>query len=27
VFAKFNPDPRSATPMTVPKDSAEVFVH
>lgn len=27
VFATFNPDPRSATPMTVPKDSAEVFVH
>jgi beta-barrel assembly-enhancing protease len=27
VFAKFNPDPKSATPMTVPKDSAEVFVH
>ncbi len=27
VFAKFNSDPRSATPMSVPKDSAEVFVH
>src|SRR6201987_6109572 len=27
VFAKFNPDPKSATPMTVPKDSAEVFLH
>jgi len=27
VFAKFNSDPKSATAMTVPKDSAEVFVH
>jgi predicted Zn-dependent protease len=27
VFAKFNSDLRSATPMSVPKDSAEVFVH
>jgi predicted Zn-dependent protease len=27
VFARFNPDPKSATPMAVPKDSAEVFVH
>lgn len=27
VFAKFNPDPKSATPITVPKDSAEVFLH
>ena len=26
-FARFNPDPKSATPMTVPKDSAEVFLH
>ena len=27
VFAKFNPDPKSATPMTVPKNSAEVLLH
>ena len=27
VFAKYNPNPKSATPMTVPKDSAEVFLH
>ena len=27
VFAKYNPDPKSSTPMTVPKDSAEVFLH
>lgn len=27
VFARFNPDPKSATPMSVPKDSAEVFLH
>jgi predicted Zn-dependent protease len=27
VFAKFNSDPKSATPMAVPKDSAEVFAH
>jgi predicted Zn-dependent protease len=27
VFARFNPDPKSATPMAVPKDSAEVFLH
>lgn len=27
VFARFNPDPKSATAMTVPKDSAEVFLH
>ena len=27
VFARFNPDPKSATPMKVPKDSAEVLLH
>jgi predicted Zn-dependent protease len=27
VFGKFNPDPKSATPMAVPKDAPEVFVH
>jgi len=27
VFAKFNSDPKSATPMTVPKNSAEVLLH
>lgn len=27
VFARFNPDPKSATPISVPKDSAEVFLH
>jgi predicted Zn-dependent protease len=27
VFQKFNPDPKSATPITVPKDTAEVFLH
>jgi beta-barrel assembly-enhancing protease len=27
VFAKYNPDPKSATPISVPKDSAEVFFH
>jgi predicted Zn-dependent protease len=27
VFAKFNPDPKSATPFAVPKDTAEVFLH
>jgi len=27
VFGKFNPDPKSATPMSVPKDAAEVFLH
>jgi predicted Zn-dependent protease len=27
VFARFNSDPKSATAMSVPKDSAEVFVH
>jgi beta-barrel assembly-enhancing protease len=27
VFARFNPDPKSATPMSVPKDSAEVLLH
>ena len=26
VFAKFNPDPKSATPFNVPKDSAEQFL-
>jgi predicted Zn-dependent protease len=27
VFGKFNPDPKSATPLTVPKDAPEVFMH
>lgn len=27
VFGKYNPDPKSATPMTVSKDSAEVILH
>ena len=27
VFAKFNPDPKSATPMSVEKNAAEVFFH
>jgi len=27
VFGKFNPDPKSATPFSVPKDAPEVFVH
>ena len=27
VFGKFNPDPKSATPISVPKNSAEVFLH
>jgi len=27
VFAKFNPDPKSATPFTVPKNVPEVFLH
>src|SRR5260370_41628634 len=26
-FAKFNPDPKSATPFTVPKNVPEVFLH
>ncbi len=26
-FAKFNPDPKYATPFTVPKDAPEVFLH
>lgn len=27
VFEKFNPDPKSATPISVPKDASEVFLH
>lgn len=27
VFGKFNPDPKSATPISVPKNTAEVFLH
>ena len=27
VFGKFNPDPKSATPFSVPKNAPEVFVH
>jgi predicted Zn-dependent protease len=27
VFSKFDPDPRSATPFTVPKDASEQFMH
>jgi predicted Zn-dependent protease len=27
VFGKFNPDPKSATPFSVPKDATEVFLH
>jgi predicted Zn-dependent protease len=27
VFGKFNPDPKSAKPISVPKNSAEVFLH
>jgi beta-barrel assembly-enhancing protease len=27
VFGKFNPDPKSATPFAVPKNTAEVFLH
>ena len=27
VFAKFNPDPKSGTPLSVPKNAPEVFVH
>ncbi len=27
VFAKFNPDPKSATPFVVPKNEPEVFLH
>jgi len=27
VFKKFNPDPKSATPISIPKDEAEVFMH
>src|SRR6516164_4314130 len=27
VFGKFNPDPKSGTPVSVPKDAPEVFVH
>jgi len=27
VFAKFNPDPKSATPFVVPKNAPEVFLH
>jgi predicted Zn-dependent protease len=27
VFGKFNPDPKSATPFTVPKNAPEVFLH
>jgi predicted Zn-dependent protease len=27
VFKKFNSDPKSATPISVPKDAAEVFMH
>lgn len=27
VFGKFNPDPKSATPMSVPKGAPETFVH
>ncbi len=27
VFAKFSPDPKSATPFVVPKNEAEVFLH
>ena len=27
VFGKFNPDPKSASPLAVPKDAPEVFLH
>jgi len=27
VFGKFNPDPKAATPISVPKNSPEVFMH
>jgi hypothetical protein len=27
VFAKFNPDPKSASPFVVPKNVPEVFLH
>jgi hypothetical protein len=27
VFAKFNSDPKSGTPISVPKNAPEVFVH
>jgi len=27
VFEKFSPDPKSATPISVPKNAAEVFLH
>src|SRR3974390_2585747 len=27
LFKKFNPDPRSATPISVPKNAPEVFMH
>lgn len=27
VFGKFNPDPKSAAPLSVPKNTAEVFLH
>ena len=27
VFGKFNSDPKSARPITVPKDAAELFLH
>src|SRR5271165_2877128 len=27
VFQKFNPDPKSATPISVPKNATEVFMH
>ena len=27
VFGKFNPDPKSGTPLSVPKNAPEVFVH
>ena len=27
VFGKFNPDPKSAKPISLPKDTSEVFLH
>ena len=27
IFSKFNRDPKSATPFSVPKDAPEVFLH
>jgi hypothetical protein len=27
VFAKFNPDPKSAAPLSLPKNAGEAFLH